>query len=89
VAHALPKAFVDDLRELVDRFEQAIHDREAGKDDHAAARANITAALSSRTAAVSKLNEPFARGQRVRELRLASRRRLSVASYSRLLDRRR
>ena len=31
----------------------------------------------------------LARGQRVRELRLASRRRLSVVSHSRLLDRRR
>jgi RecA/RadA recombinase len=56
VAHALPKAFVDDLHELVDRFEQAIHDREAGKDDHATARANIEAALSSGTAAVNKLD---------------------------------
>ena len=56
VAHAMPKAFVDDLHELVDRFEQAIHDREAGKDDHATARANIEAALSSGTVAVYKLD---------------------------------
>jgi hypothetical protein len=56
VAHAMPKAFVDDLHALVDRFEQAIHDREAGKDDHATARANIEAAMSSGTAAVYKLD---------------------------------
>jgi hypothetical protein len=56
VAHAMPTAFVDDLHDFVDRFEQAIHDREAGKDDHVTARANIEAALSSGTAAVSKLD---------------------------------
>ena len=56
IAHAMPKTFVDDLHALVDGFEQAIHDREAGKDDHAAARANMEAVMSSGTAAVYKLD---------------------------------
>jgi hypothetical protein len=56
VAHSMPATFLEDLHALVDRFDQAIHDRESEKDDHASARANIKAALSSGMAAVRKLD---------------------------------
>ncbi len=56
VAHAMPKTFIADLIKAVDRFERAIHDRDAGKDEHTAARASIEAALSSGMAAVHGLD---------------------------------
>jgi hypothetical protein len=56
VAHAMPKTFIADLVKAVDRFERAIHDRDAGKDEHTAARASIEAALSSGMAAVRGLD---------------------------------
>jgi hypothetical protein len=56
LAHAMPQTFIADLIALVDTFEQAIHEREAGKGGQSAARASITAALASSTAAVDKLD---------------------------------
>ena len=56
VAHAMPKTFIADLVKAVDQFERAIHDRDAGKDEHTAARASIEAALSSGMAAVHGLD---------------------------------
>ena len=60
IGHGMPTTFVSDLLGLVERFEQAIHDREARKDERAAARAHITAALASGTAAVRKLDAMLA-----------------------------
>ena len=56
LAHAMPQTFVADLLEVVDTFERAIHDREAGKGGQTAARASMDAALASGTAAVQKLD---------------------------------
>ncbi len=55
LAHAMPETFVADLLELVDTFEQAIREREAGKGGQTAARASMNAALESGTAAVQKI----------------------------------
>jgi hypothetical protein len=54
LAHAMPETFVADLIELVETFEQAIRDREAGKG--VATRASMHAALESGTTAVQKLD---------------------------------
>ena len=56
LAHAMPQTFVADLLEVVDTFERAIHDRDAGKGGQTAARASMDAALASGTAAVQKLD---------------------------------
>ena len=56
LAHAMPQAFVTDLIDVVETFERAIHDREAGKGDQTAARASMEAALASGTGAVQKLD---------------------------------
>jgi hypothetical protein len=56
IGHGMPATFVADLRGLVEEFEQAIHDREAGKNDQTAARASLDAAFSSGMAAVRKLD---------------------------------
>jgi len=56
VAQVMPKTFIADLKALVDRFEQAIQDRDANKEAHAAARLKIAAALRSGTLAVRKLD---------------------------------
>jgi hypothetical protein len=56
LAHAMPQTFIADLIADVDTFEQAIHEREAGKGGQSAARASMTAALASGTAAVQKLD---------------------------------
>lgn len=56
IGHGMPATFVADLRELVDRFEQAIHEREAVKNDRTAARASIDAASASGMAAIRKLD---------------------------------
>ena len=55
LAHAMPQTFVADLLEVVDTFERAIHDREAGKGGQTAARASMDAALASATAAVDSI----------------------------------
>jgi hypothetical protein len=56
IGHAMPATFIADLTGLVDQFEQAIHDRQAGKDGQVAARASIEAALTSGLVAVRKLD---------------------------------
>ena len=56
IAHAMPRSFVADLAQLVESFEQSIHDREAERDENTAARASIDAALASGLAAVKKLD---------------------------------
>jgi hypothetical protein len=52
----MPATFIADLNGLVDRFEQAIQARQAGKDRQTAARANIEAALASGFVALHKLD---------------------------------
>ena len=49
VGHAMPATFIADLIALVDQFEQAIRERETGKDDRTAARTSIEQALESAT----------------------------------------
>jgi hypothetical protein len=56
VGHAMPATFIADLIALVDRFEQAIHERETGKDDRTAARTSIEEALASGTNAALRLD---------------------------------
>ena len=56
LAHAMPQTFVADMLGVVDTFERAIHDREAGKGGQTAARASMEAALASGAAAVQKLD---------------------------------
>ena len=56
VAHALPKTFLADFSAALEKLEQALHDRDAGRDDHLAARASIDAALASGWEAVRKLD---------------------------------
>ena len=56
LAHAMPETFVGDLIELVETFEQAIQDREAGKGGQTAARASMHATLESGIAAVQKID---------------------------------
>ena len=56
LAHSLPDTFIADLNELIDKFEQTIRDREAGKDGHTAAGARIKGALTSGMGAVAALD---------------------------------
>ena len=56
VGHAMPATFIADLIALVDRFEQAIHERETGKDDRTAARTSIEEALALGTNAALRLD---------------------------------
>jgi hypothetical protein len=56
IGHAMPATFISDLKNRVEKFEQAVRDREAGRDANTAARASIEAALSSGLAAVRKLD---------------------------------
>ncbi len=56
IGQGMPTTFIADLRELVDRFEEAINARSAGDATHAAARASIAKALASGTAAAQKLD---------------------------------
>ena len=56
IAHFLPKTFLADLEAAIGRFEQAIHERDAGKDHRVAARARIKAVLASGDAAVRALD---------------------------------
>ena len=56
VAHVMPKTFLADLDDAIGQFEQAIHERDAGKDHRIAARANIKAVLASGDAAVRALD---------------------------------
>ena len=56
IGHAMPATFIADLNGLVDRFEQSIQARQAGKDGHTAARASIEAALASGFVALHKLD---------------------------------
>ena len=56
IGHAMPATFIADLNGLVEQFEQAIHARQAGKDEQTAARANIEAALASGFVALQKLD---------------------------------
>jgi molecular chaperone GrpE (heat shock protein) len=56
IALALPPTFVTDLTQVVDNFERALRDRDAGKSENTAAKASIEAALASGLAAVRKLD---------------------------------
>ncbi len=56
VAHALPETFLTDFSAALEKFEQGLHDRDAGRDEHLAARASFEAALASGWAAVRKLD---------------------------------
>jgi hypothetical protein len=65
IAHVMPKTFLADLEDAIGRFEQAIHQREAGKDERIAARARIKAALASGDAAARALDAMV--GNRLRD----------------------
>ena len=56
VAQVMPKTFIADLEKLVEQFEQAIQERDANREAHAAARMRIAALLRSGTVAVRKLD---------------------------------
>jgi len=56
LAHAMPETFVAELLELVETFEQAIREREAGKGGQTAARASMHATLESGIAAANKID---------------------------------
>ena len=56
IALALPQTFVTDLTQVVDNFEGALRERDAGKSENTAAKASIEAALASGLAAVRKLD---------------------------------
>ena len=56
IAHVMPETFLADLGEAIGRFEQATHQREAGKDERIAARKRIEAAVTSGLAAVRALD---------------------------------
>ena len=56
VAYGMPADFVTSLSALVTELDEAISSREEGRDGHAAARANIEAAIASGFAAVRKLD---------------------------------
>ena len=65
IAHVMPKTFLADLEEAIGRFEQATHEREAGKDERIAARERIQAAVDSGLAAVRALDAMV--GNRLRD----------------------
>ena len=56
VAHSLPDTFLADLNELIEKFDQTIRERDAGKDGHTAAQASIDAAVASGMGAVLNLD---------------------------------
>jgi hypothetical protein len=56
IAHAMPKTFVADLNNRIEKLEQAIQTHEAGRDERTAARVSIKEALSSGTAAAERLD---------------------------------
>jgi hypothetical protein len=56
VAHGLADTFVADLQKLLENFEQAARDREAGRSARIAAHAGIERALLAGLAAVRKLD---------------------------------
>ena len=56
LAHGMPSTFRADLNTAVQRFEHALHDRDAGRAGQTAAQAGISAALESGTAAVESLD---------------------------------
>jgi len=56
LAHGMPFTFRADLNTAVQRFEHALHDRDAGRAGQTAAQAGISAALESGTAAVESLD---------------------------------
>jgi hypothetical protein len=56
ITHGLPATFLSDLDTALEQFEEALHARDAGRDDHLAARASIEAALASGMAAARKLD---------------------------------
>jgi len=56
LAHGMPSTFRVDLNTAVQRFEHALHDRDAGRAGQTAAQAGISAALESGTAAVESLD---------------------------------
>jgi hypothetical protein len=56
VGFGLKAKFVEDLRERVERFEQALTARDRATSGHAAARARVARAFSSAYAAVSALD---------------------------------
>jgi len=56
IAQGMPRTFIADLNSLIEEFAQAIQGRDAGKEAHAAARINISAALASGTLAARKLD---------------------------------
>ena len=56
IAHGMPSTFRTDLNAAVQRFEHALHDRDAGRAGQTAAQAGISAALESGIAAVDALD---------------------------------
>ena len=56
IAHDMPKTFLADLAQSIADFEQAIHERVAGRDERIAAREHIAAALASGLSAVRALD---------------------------------
>src|SRR5262249_13928370 len=56
VAHGLAETFVGELQKLLEKFEQAARDREAGRSARIAAQAGIEKALLAGLAAVRKLD---------------------------------
>ena len=56
VAQALPETFLADFSGALETLEQELHDRDAGRGEHLAARVSLDAALASGWAAVRKLD---------------------------------
>ena len=65
IAHVMPQTFLADLVAAIGQFEQAIHQRDAGKDERTVARARIQAALRSGGAAARALDAMV--GNRLRD----------------------
>ena len=55
IGHSTP-TFLAELKGLIEQFERAIHEQNAGKDEHVMARVSIKTALSSGIAAARKLD---------------------------------
>ena len=56
VTHEMPKTFLSDFDAAIEQFAQGLQHRNAGREEHLAARSNIQTALTSGWAAVKKLN---------------------------------
>ena len=65
IAHVMPETFLADLLAAIGQFEQAMHQRQAGKEERSVARARIKEALTSGVAAARALDAMV--GNRLRD----------------------